>query len=311
MLLANPRPVTSIRYYAPSGVPVVGSTFVATVDLAGVVPKDGQATVSINVEPVDPRIRVLGYDPAVASIQLEPLTSKSVPVKVEHGVVPDGLTLGDTVVDPHERHGVRARNRSSPRSSRPGPTSSSSRPASTSTRTSSSCRSTSSANAVRPVEVTRRRPASTIPVFSDRQSRTLPVNPVITGTPAAGFEIDVGDGRPAGRARRGRRRPARRPDPGRHGPDPDDRRVRRTRPCRSGSPCRPGSCAVGSEPISVTITIRPVTATRTFNAGLRLLGASGDLTYALSIDRVLVTIGGSTADLDRLSAPRRWWWTST
>jgi YbbR domain-containing protein len=32
------------------------------------------------------------------------------------------------------------------------------------------------------------------------------------------------------------------------------------------------------------------------------VGASSDLTYALSVDRVLVTIGGSTADLDRLSA---------
>ena len=63
-----------------------------------------------------------------------------------------------------------------------------------------------------------------------------------------------------------------------------------------------GVVAVGSEPISVTITIRPVTATRTFNAGLRLLGSSGVLTYTLSVDRVLVTIGGSTADLDRLSA---------
>ena len=44
-----------------------GSSFVATVDLAGVVPKDGQATVPIDVDAVDPRIRVLGYDPAVAS----------------------------------------------------------------------------------------------------------------------------------------------------------------------------------------------------------------------------------------------------
>ena len=62
-----------------------------------------------------------------------------------------------------------------------------------------------------------------------------------------------------------------------------------------------GVVAVGDDTITVTITIRPVTATRSFNAGLRLVGASTDLTYALSVDRVLVTIGGSTADLDRLS----------
>ena len=63
-----------------------------------------------------------------------------------------------------------------------------------------------------------------------------------------------------------------------------------------------GVVAVGDETVSVTIDVRPVTATRTFDAGLRLIGARADLRYALSTDRVLVTIGGSTADLDRLSA---------
>jgi YbbR domain-containing protein len=63
-----------------------------------------------------------------------------------------------------------------------------------------------------------------------------------------------------------------------------------------------GVVAVGDDTVSVTITIRPVTGTRTFSAGLRLIGDRNDLRYALSTDRVLVTIGGSTADLDRLSA---------
>ena len=63
-----------------------------------------------------------------------------------------------------------------------------------------------------------------------------------------------------------------------------------------------GVIAVGDDQVTVTIAVRPVTATRTFNAGLRLVGAANNLQYALSTDRVLVTIGGSTADLDRLSA---------
>ena len=57
---------------------------------------------------------------------------------------------------------------------------------------------------------------------------------------------------------------------------------------------------VDKTPITVTVNIRPVTGTRTFSAGLRLVGASNELQYALSTDRVLVTIGGSTANLDRL-----------
>ena len=40
-------------------------------------------------------------------------------------------------------------------------------------------------NALRAIDVTPPTARVVIPVFSDRQSRTLPVNPVITGTPAA------------------------------------------------------------------------------------------------------------------------------
>ena len=53
--------------------------------------------------------------------------------------------------------------------------------------------------------------------------------------------------------------------------------------------------------MQVTVKLRPVTGTRTFEAGLVLVGARPDLAYELSTDRVLVTIGGSIADLDRLS----------
>ncbi|MBI3751886.1 MAG: hypothetical protein HY263_09565, partial [Chloroflexi bacterium] len=59
--------------------------------------------------------------------------------------------------------------------------------------------------------------------------------------------------------------------------------------------------ALGTGSVNVTVRLRPVTSTRTFQAGLVLVGASADRVYALSTDAVLVTIGGSVADLDRLS----------
>ena len=121
VLLAAPEPVKAIRYFAPSDVPVAAGSFVATVDLDGVVPKDGLATAPIQVTAVDGRIRVLGYDPPVASIALEPLTTKEVAVRVEHGVVPDGLTLGETKVDP-ERVTVSGAESIIQPSSRCGPT---------------------------------------------------------------------------------------------------------------------------------------------------------------------------------------------
>ena len=62
-----------------------------------------------------------------------------------------------------------------------------------------------------------------------------------------------------------------------------------------------GVQALGAGTVEVTIRLRPITGTRTFEAGLILVGARPDLAYRLSADHVLVTIGGSIADLDRLS----------
>jgi YbbR domain-containing protein len=62
-----------------------------------------------------------------------------------------------------------------------------------------------------------------------------------------------------------------------------------------------GVLPVGEVRVTVAITLRPVTATRTFNAGVRLIGTVRGFTYAIDSDRILVTIGGSVADLDRLS----------
>ena len=61
-----------------------------------------------------------------------------------------------------------------------------------------------------------------------------------------------------------------------------------------------GVQAFGSGTVQVTVRLRPITATRTFEAGLVLVGERPDRRYELSTDRVLVTIGGSLADLDRL-----------
>jgi YbbR domain-containing protein len=56
--------------------------------------------------------------------------------------------------------------------------------------------------------------------------------------------------------------------------------------------------------ISVTVRIEPVTETRTFSAGLRLDGEQQGFEYDVAQDRVLLTLYGSIVYLDRLgSAP--------
>ena len=298
-ILTKPEPVTQVRYFAPSGVLVGTSTFSATVDLSGMTPTGAAVSVRIEVTSVDGRVRVLGYEPAFASIQLDSLISVVVPVKVEHGTVPDGLTLGDTKVDPPSvvitgpksvvDQVVAAR---ADVQIQPGgidvdqdvklvPVD-------------------ALGNAVSPVDVTPATARVVIPVFSDRQTRTLPVNAILAGTPAAGFEIASITVQPLAVAVAG----------------DADQLTQLVRLDTAPVPLTgissdlttsvelalpTGIVPVGDSVVVVTIKLRPVTATRTFSAGIRLVGARSDLTYVVAVDHVLVTIGGSVAELDRLS----------
>ena len=298
VLLTQPESVTAVRYFAPPGVLVVANSFVATVDLATVEAKSGFVTVRIDVKALDERIRILGYDPALTSIQLDPLVEKTVPVRVEHGTVPDGLTLGPTTVDPATV------TISGPQSVVANVEAARAVVIVQATAIDIDQDVSLTAidklgNAVSPVDVAPTSARVVIPIFSDRQSRTLPVNPIITGTPAAGFEIEsvsvapqvvlvAGDADQLAQLDRVDTAPI--PMIG----------VSSDETVAIGLALPSGVVSVGSDTITVTIKIRAVTGTRTFSAGLRLVGARSDLDYALSIDRVLVTIGGSTADLDRL-----------
>ena len=298
-ILTKPEPVTQVRYFAPSGVLVGTSTFSATVDLSGMTPTGAAVSVRIEVTSVDGRVRVLGYEPAFASIQLDSLISVVVPVKVEHGTVPDGLTLGDTKVDPpsvvitgpksvvDQVVAARADVQIQPsgidvdQDVKLVPVD-------------------ALGNAVSPVDVTPATARVVIPVFSDRQTRTLPVNAILAGTPAAGFEIASVTVQPLAVAVAG----------------DADQLTQLVRLDTAPVPLTgissdlttsvelalpTGIVPVGDSVVVVTIKLRPVTATRTFSAGIRLVGARSDLTYVVAVDHVLVTIGGSVAELDRLS----------
>lgn len=298
-ILTGPQPVTSVRYFAPSGVPVAATSFVATVDLGGVPATGGFETVPIDVKALDERIRILGYEPSLTSIQLDEVIDKEVPVRVEHGTVPDGLTLGETTVAPENVTIT-------------GPKSVVSTVAAV--RASVIIQTPpididqdvplvpidQLGNAVSPVDVKPPTARVTIPVFSDQKSRTLRVNPVITGNPAAGFEIESVTVDPQVKLVAGDAEDLAKLDEVDTEPIPmtgvsTDQRV------EVGLALPTGVVAVKDDPVTVTIKLRPVTGTRTFTAGLRLVGANNTLTYKLSVDHVLVTIGGSVADLDRLS----------
>ncbi len=298
-IVTGPQPVTSISYFAPPGVPVAATSFVATVDLGDVPSASGIVTVPIELKALDERIRILGYAPSTTGVELDEIIEKVVQVQVEHGTVPSGLTLGETKVVPETVTVT-------------GPKSVVSTVAAV--RASVIVQAPpididqdvplvpidQLGNAVSPVDVTPPTARVTLPVFSNQNSATLRVNPVITGNPAAGFEIDSVTVDPQVRLVAGDAEDLAKLDEVDTEPIPMAG-VSTDQTVKVGLALPTGVVEVKEALVKVTIKLRPVTGTRTFSAGLQLVGASNTLTYKLSVESVLVTIGGSVADLDRLS----------
>lgn len=302
ILLSDLGAVTRIRYVAPSdlGLQIDSSVFRATVDLADVDPAAGPVPVTVRVTAVDPRVQVLDYDPARIVVTLDRVTTRSVPIVPVLGTVPDGLDIGDPVVDATFAT-VR------------GPSGQVAQVAEAQARISVDPSGVdvnelvellavdAAGEPLERVDVEPERVRVRIAVFTDRQTKTLPVSPVVIGTPAAGFEVagpiaveplvvtvegDVDD-------LVGLERADTEPVSISGASSSVEQTVALQLP--------DGVQALGAGSVTVTIQLRPVTATRTFEAGLVVVGARADKRYALSTDRVVVTIGGSVADLDRLS----------
>lgn len=301
IILSDLGAVRTIRYFAPEnlGLRLDSSSFRATVDLDGVDPSTGPVSVAIRVVAVDPRIQVLEYEPSRVIVELDAVVSRTVPIRVVLGTVPPGLDLGEAVAEVTETVVT-------------GPESIVTRVTEAQARVAIDASGVDVNRLVEllavdavgeplsPVDVEPSTVRVRVPVFTDRQTRTLPISPVVVGTPAAGFEIASISVDPTVVAVEG---------------DADDlaalERADTSPVSVSGASSDVtvtvplalpvGVEAPGGDGVTVTVRLRPVTATRTFEAGLILLGARSDRTYTLSTDRVLVTIGGSIADLDRLS----------
>jgi YbbR domain-containing protein len=298
-LLTSIDPVTEIRYFAPSETRPLLSDFEASIDLSGIQPGSGPQRVPVRVSSVDDRIQIVGVQPDIVTVNLDIVGRKTVAVVVDHGPAPNGLELGDEGADPDtvEVFG----------------------PASVIERVVAARASViiqesgidvdqdielvaidELGEAVAQVNLEPRSSHISIPVFSDRETRTLPVHAVVTGDPAAGFEIAsitvdplvvLVEGDADQLAELVRVDTAQIPMTG----------VSSDRTFNVEVDLPTGVLVVGDSRVSVAITLRAVTATRTFDAGYRLIGAGAGLSYDVDVDRILVTIGGSVADLDRLS----------
>jgi YbbR domain-containing protein len=304
IVLTNLGAVSGIRYVAPPdlGLRIDSDSFEATVDLAGVNPTGEPTTLDVNVVAVDGRIQVLDFEPKRIAVTIDQVGTKDVPVRVTLGPVPTGFDIGDPVVD------AKTVTVSGPQSI-------------VNTVVEVQAPVTIDASGIdvdelvglvaiddkgnelgvnSRIEIDPGRVRVQVQVFTDRRSKAVPVTPNVVGTPAAGFEVASVEVKP--------------PVISVEGDANDLATIDRadTQPVSIsgassavtqdvGFALPAGVQALNVTSVQVVVKLRPVTATRTFEAGLTLIGAQPDLDYALSADHLLVTIGGSIADLDRLS----------
>lgn len=301
IVLSDLGAVTQIRYFAPSdlGLRVDAGTFRATVDLSTVNPNGGRVTLHVVVTAIDPRIQVLDYQPQSIGVVIDVVKSRTVPIRAVLGPLPSGLDVGDPVVDLASATVT-------------GPASVVDKVAEVQApvtidpsgidvnRLIDLVAVDAAGVTLTPVDVT---PASVrvrVAIFTDRRTRTVPVSPVVAGTPAAGFEVASVTVAPVVIQIEGDANDL-------AGLDQADTVAISVSGISSDLTTTvalqlpSGVQAIGAGTVKVTVRLRALTGTRTFDAGLILIGAQSDHEYAISTDRVLVTIGGSTVDLDRLS----------
>jgi YbbR domain-containing protein len=302
VLLTNLPPVTSIRYFAPAEVAqrLTSASFSATVDLSAAQPQTDNPNViaKVTVTNADPRVTVIDYDPSSIIVRLDPLVSKTVQVSVDHGDVPAGLELRPPVLSAEQA------TVSGPESVVRLVTSAEARvvvqPSGIDVDQTVDLVAVDARGEVQsPVKIEPSSVHVQIAVGSGLTRKTLPVHPVVTGTPAAGFEIASiavdppvvsieGDADALAALSKLDTDPI-----SISGASTD---LVRTVPLDLPA----GVDSISGDSAAVTIALRPVAATRTYSVGIVLSGARDDRTYSLSSASVLVTVGGTVAALDAL-----------
>ena len=272
----------------------------ATIDLTNVKPDGERVNVPVRVTPVDPDIAVIDVTPRTIQVVLETSATKQVPVRVVRGPAPAGVEVGQETYEPQvvDVRGAASavarvveaevavaldpRGFDVDREIAPRPVD-------------------ANGDTVTGIDVEPATVHVQIPLFTNKDSRALPVNPVIAGQPAPGFRIA-----------------AIVVDPTTVTVEGDAEQLTTLVQIDTAPVSVAGATAnvnqtvalappTGISPTSATsakvaVTIEPITQTRTYGAGIRLDGRSDQLTYALSTEQVLLTLFGPVADLDQLSA---------
>jgi YbbR domain-containing protein len=298
-IMASLGDMTSVRYLAPVDVAmqVTSHSFVATADLSGIQSDTGSTPVSVPVRVIAPdqRIQVIGWEPLTVAVRLDPVVSRVVPLRVDRGNIPAGFTASDPVVD---RTTVTVR----------GAQSLVARVAAAVARVSIDASGINvdsdvdlvavddRGDVVSPVNLEPSRVHVKIQVGEELLSRTVPVVPSMTGDLALGYSVRDVTINPltvtvTGEASLISGLESITTAPVDIGGRSDDLAV-------TVSLAPPaGVNVIGSTDVRVRVRVTAESGSRSFGAGVVLVGSSGGRVYELSVPDVLVTLGGTRAAL--------------
>jgi YbbR domain-containing protein len=297
--------VTNIQYLSISdpGARATADSFQATVDLRNVDPAAGPAYVPVNVVSVDPRFQVVKWEPPEVRVTLDPIKTRTgIPVKVVQGPVPSGLDVREAVVTPET-------------ASVTGPSSIVDQVVRVEAHVNIEPNGLdvdqdvdlvpvdAVGDRLTPVDVEPPTAHVQIAVFKQTESRPLPVTPVISGAPAAGYEVTSISVDPLIVSVEG---------------DADailGLAEAPTEPIQINGVTQDVTQEVGlalpegvqpaggsDVKVSVTVAIRPIAGSRSYDAGIITTGGQAGLDYHLSTTHAIALVGGPVADLDRLDA---------
>ena len=296
--------VHDIRYFAPVDAAdrLSSAAFTAWIDLKDVVadPTTGLVTVPVHLIASDQRVTILDYTPQQVTIHLDPIVSRSVPVTVSHGPVPEGLEVGEPVL-------------SQATVTASGPESVVSQIVSAEARV----RIQSSGidvdqlvdlvavdgrdEVLSPVDLTPSSIRVSIQVGNPVTTKSVPVVAIVSGTPGDGFEIvSTTLDPPVATISGDAVTLATLTSVATLAVSVEGATASLTQ--KVGLALPDGLTVVGSPTVSVTVGLRASAATRNFSAGLIVVGAEPDRTYAIGVDSVVITLGGGQQALDAVDA---------
>jgi YbbR domain-containing protein len=289
--------VGNIRYVAPADIAISVDSFRATIDLAGIQPSETGSLVSVSLVATDPRIQIIDYQPKQIQVTLEPIQTFTVPVVVDTGVVPSGLSPGTPTVTP-QTVSVRgaasfvrdvAYARAQVRIDSSG----------LDVNQDVSLVAFNAAGKV--VNNVTIEPASvhvSIQVGSQLRTQSVPVNPVIVNSPASGYYITSIDITPPNVEVQGQADALARLDGSANTKPISLAGATGDKTVIVGLDLPAGVSAPANPQIQVIIHLKSPDTTRTITIGIVPTGVRSDLIYSLSTPNVIVTMGGATAALN-------------